>query len=224
MVRTLLLASMITALCACTGAPDTSAEATTATAEAPATDNVVTSLLGAPLTPPSPLPRRDQLEADLAEALAAQDANPDDPEALIWVARRLGYLWRFQEAIAVLDEGIERWQDNAKLYRHRGHRYITGRDFPRAQADFGRAATLIAGQPDEIEPDGAPNPAGKPRSTLAFNVWYHLGLAHYLQGDYDRALEAYEELLKTSAADHDDSIVAATDWMWMSLMPLGRKD
>lgn len=224
MVRTLLLASMITALCACTGAPDTSAEATTATAEAPVTDNVVTSLLGAPLTPPSPLPRRDQLEADLAEALAAQDANPDDPEALIWVARRLGYLWRFQEAIAVLDEGIERWPDNAKLYRHRGHRYITVRDFPHAQADFERAATLIAGQPDEIEPDGAPNPAGKPRSTLAFNVWYHLGLAHYLQGDYEQALSAYDELLKSGASDNDDSVVAVTDWMWMSLMRLGRKE
>lgn len=229
MFRKLLLASTIAALCACssdTPPPATEAADTPAstTAEAPAADNTVESLLGQTLSPPDVLPRQAQLEADLAEARAQQAANPDDPEALIWVARRLGYLWRFNEAIAVLDQGAERWPDNPKIYRHRGHRYITVRDFPRAQADFEKAAALIAGKPDEIEPDGAPNPAGIPRTTLAYNIWYHLGLAHYLQGNYAQALDAYQELLKTSAADNDDSIVAVTDWMWMSLMRLGRKD
>lgn len=226
MFRKLLLASTIAALCACSSdspAPPT-ADAAEAPAAAPAADNTVTSLSGQPLTAPASLPRQAQLEADLAEARANQAANPDDPDALIWVARRLGYLWRFNEAIAVLDEGVARWPDDARIYRHRGHRYITVRDFPRAQADFEKAAQLIAGKPDEIEPDGAPNPAGIPRTTLAYNIWYHLGLAHYLQGNYAQALDAYQELLKTSAADNDDSIVAVTDWMWMSLMRLGRKD
>ena len=36
-------------------------------------------------------------------------------------------------------------------------------------------------------------PAGKPRSTLQFNIWYHLGLAYYLQGNYARAYDAYVE-------------------------------
>ncbi|MDH7451583.1 tetratricopeptide repeat protein [Luteimonas composti] len=226
MFRKLLLASTIAALCACSSdspAPPT-ADAAEAPAAAPAADNTVTSLSGQQLTAPASLPRQAQLEADLAEARANQAANPDDPDALIWVARRLGYLWRFNEAIAVLDEGVARWPDDARIYRHRGHRYITVRDFPRAQADFEKAAQLIAGKPDEIEPDGAPNPAGIPRTTLAYNIWYHLGLAHYLQGNYAQALDAYQELLKTSAADNDDSIVAVTDWMWMSLMRLGRKD
>ena len=221
MFRKLLLASTIAALCACSSdappaidAPDAPPSSTAAT---PAADNTVKSLLGQTLSPPDAVPRQAQLEADLAEARAQQAANPDDPEALIWVARRLGYLWRFNEAIAVLDQGVERWPDNAKIYRHRGHRYITVRDFPRAQADFEKAAALIAGQPDEIEPDGAPNPAGIPRTTLAYNIWYHLGLAHYLQGNYAQALGAYEELLKTSAADNDDSIVAVTDWRYRSV-------
>lgn len=225
MFRTLLLASALAALCACGEAPSPAHTAGAGTeAGAPAADNTVSSLLGQPLVVPETLPNQDKLEADLAEALAQREANPDDPEALIWVARRLGYLWRFNEAIAVLDEGIARWPDNPKLYRHRGHRYITVRDFASAQADFEKATQLIAGQPDEIEPDGQPNPAGIPRTTLAYNIWYHLGLAHFLQGHYEDALAAYEELLKTSAAGNDDSIVAATDWMWMSLMRLGRKD
>ena len=225
MFRKLFLASTIAALCACSDAPVPSrAGVAEAAASAPAADNTVTSLSGKPLAAPATLPRQAQLEADLAEARANQAANPDDPDALIWVARRLGYLWRFNEAIDVLDEGVARWPDDARIYRHRGHRYITVRDFPRAQADFEKAAQLIAGKPDEIAPDGAPNPAGIPRTTLAYNIWYHLGLAHYLQGNYAQALDAYQELLKTSAADNDDSIVAVTDWMWMSLMRLGRKD
>ncbi|MHC9085263.1 tetratricopeptide repeat protein [Luteimonas sp. RIT-PG2_3] len=231
MVRKLLFIPIFAALSACGGtAPpaadaDSTAARTAAQPAATSPDAIapVMSLSGKPLLPPSPLPSQEKLEADLAKARADFEANPDDPEALIWVARRLGYLWRFQEAVTVLDQGIERWPDNAKLYRHRGHRHITLREFPKAQADFEKAAELIAGKPDEIEPDGAPNPSGIARTTLAYNIWYHLGLAHYLQGNYDAALAAYQELLKTSAANNDDSIVAVTDWMWMSQMRLGRK-
>ena len=73
-----------------------------------------------------------------------------------------------------------------RLYRHRGHRYITIRKFDLAIADLRKASQLIAGKPDEIEPDGAPNKAGIPRSTLQSNIWYHLGLAQYLAGDFER--------------------------------------
>ena len=225
MLRTTLLASMIAMLCACGQSTD-SAPASDQTAEAAAATTIapVISLSGEELRPPSEIPNAAELEANLVKARADFEANPDDPEALIWVARRLGYLWQFHEAIAVLDEGVSRWPDNAKLYRHRGHRYITVRDFPRAQADFEKAAELIAGQPDEIEPDGQPNRLNQPRTTLAYNIWYHLGLSHYLQGNYEKALEAYAELLKTEAANNNDSVVAVNDWMWMSLMRLGRKD
>lgn len=184
----------------------------------------VTALTGAPLSAPEPLPNAGKLEADLAAAREAWRQRPDDPEALIWVGRRLGYLWRYRESIDAFTQGIARWPDDARFYRHRGHRYITMRDFPHAQADLENAARLIAGRVDEIEPDGMPNRANQPRTTLAYNTWYHLGLAHYLQGDYEGALAAYRELLKTSAADNNDSIVAVSDWMWMSLMRLGRKD
>jgi tetratricopeptide (TPR) repeat protein len=182
----------------------------------------VRSLSGAALPPPDPVPQQARLEADLAEAIAARTARPDDPDALIWVGRRLGYLWRYREAIDVFGEGIERWPDDARFYRHRGHRYITVRDFPRAQADLERAAELVAGRPDGIEPDGAPNPAGIPRTTLAYNIWYHLGLARFLQADYEGALAAYVETMRVS--DNDDALVAVTDWMWMTLMRLGRHD
>ena len=180
-----------------------------------------TSLSGRPLVAPSVLPNQRTLEGDLRTAEMDAVAKPDDAEALIWLGRRQAYLWRFQDAIATFGRGIARWPDNPKFYRHRGHRFITTRQFARAQEDFERAVSLVRGTPDEIEPDGAPNAAGVPRSTLQFNVWYHLGLARYLQGNYQSAYEAYVECMKVST--NDDSIVATSDWMWMTLMRLGRK-
>ena len=178
-----------------------------------------TSLAGKALYPPTPIPNREKLEKDLQEAQSV--ANPTTAEALVWIGRRQAYLWRYQDAIATFTKGIERYPDNPRFYRHRGHRYLTTRQFAKAQADFEKAAALIKGQPDEIEPDGAPNPAGKPRSTLQFNIWYHLGLAYYLQGNYPKAYDAYVECMKVS--NNDDSIAATSDWMWMTLMRMGRK-
>jgi tetratricopeptide (TPR) repeat protein len=179
-----------------------------------------TSLDGRALVPIE-LPNRAKLEGDLAQAQNDLAANPKDVNAIIWVGRRLGYLWRYQDAIAAFSKAIALEPDNPRPYRHRGHRYITVRQFDRAIADFEKAAALIKGTPDEIEPDGAPNPTGKPRSTLQFNIWYHLGLAHYLKGDYDKALNAYTECMKVSA--NDDAVTATADWMWMTLMRLNRK-
>jgi tetratricopeptide (TPR) repeat protein len=176
------------------------------------------SLAGTPLYVPATIPNKQKLDADLAQAEKTLAANPKDAEAIIWVGRRLGYLWRYNDAIAMFTKGIELYP---KMYRHRGHRYITIRQFAKAQADFEKAAQLIKGKPDEIEPDGAPNPAGKPRSTLQFNIWYHLGLAYYLQGNYAKAYDAYVECMKVS--NNDDSVTATSDWMWMTLMRLNRK-
>jgi tetratricopeptide (TPR) repeat protein len=190
-------------------------------ASAQTTKPEATSLSGQPLVPPASITNRQKLDADLAQAEKTLAANPKDPEAMIWVGRRLGYLWRYNDAIAMFSKGIAMYPDNPKFYRHRGHRYISIREFAKAQADFEKAAALTKGKPDEIEPDGAPNPAGKPRSTLQFNIWYHLGLAYYLQGNFAKAYDAYVECMKVS--NNDDSVVATSDWMWMTLMRLNRK-
>ena len=179
------------------------------------------SLLGEPLLRPSPSPEvRERLERDLAQARAAYDRSPDDAEAIIWLGRRLGYLGRFREAIEVFGEGIRKHPRDARMYRHRGHRWITTRQLDSAIADFSRAAALVRGQPDEIEPDGAPNRYGIPTSTLQSNIWYHLGLAHYLRGDFESALPAYREAMRVST--NDDMRVATADWLYMTLRRLGR--
>ena len=179
-----------------------------------------TSLSGKPLHRIS-LPDQQKLEANLAQAEKDLAANPKSADAIIWVGRRLGYLWRYREAIETFSRGVAMHPDDPRMYRHRGHRYITVRDFDGAIKDFEKAVSLIKGKPDEIEPDGQPNAAGKPRSTLHFNIWYHRGLAYYLKGDYTRALDAYLECMKVS--NNDDAVTATSDWTWMTLMRLNRK-
>lgn len=179
-----------------------------------------TSLFGTPLVPME-LSNREKLQADLAEAETNLAAKPEDADAIIWAGRRQAYLWRYQDSIATYTKGIALHPSNPRLYRHRGHRYITVRQFERAIADFEKAVSLIKGTQDEIEPDGAPNAANKPRSTLHFNIWYHLGLAYYVTGDYSKAHDAYVECMQVS--NNDDSITATSDWMWMTLMRLNRK-
>jgi tetratricopeptide (TPR) repeat protein len=180
-----------------------------------------TSLAGKPLFPIE-LANRPKLEADLDQAEKDLAAKPNDVNALIWVGRRQAYLWRYQDSIATFSKAIALEPNNPRPYRHRGHRYITTRQFDRAIADFEKAASFIKGTPDEIEPDGAPNPTGKPRSSLHFNIWYHLGLAYYLKGDYQKAANAYAECMKVST--NDDAVTATSDWLWMTLMRLNRKD
>jgi tetratricopeptide (TPR) repeat protein len=182
-----------------------------------------TSLLGKPLAraPLSETPRQ-QLEANLAAAQAVYDKNPDDADAIIWLGRRTAYLGRYREAIAIFTKGLEKHPADPRMYRHRGHRYITLRELDRAVADFSKAATLIKGRADEIEPDGQPNARNIPTSTLNTNVYYHLGLAYYLKGEFDPALPAYRECLRFSK--NPDMLVATTHWLYMTLRRLNRPE
>jgi tetratricopeptide (TPR) repeat protein len=181
------------------------------------------SLLGQPLYPPElSLEQRQRLEQQLTGARSAYEKNPDDADALIWFGRRTAYLGRYREAIGIFTEGIHKHPRDARMYRHRGHRWITIRRFDRAVADLERAARLTRGRPDQVEPDGLPNARNVPLTTLQGNVWYHLGLAYYLQGDYARAARAFRSSL--ALARNDDSVVSASDWLYMALRRQGRAD
>ncbi len=179
------------------------------------------SLLGDTLRAPALAAEvRRRYEAQLDSARRAAAADPDDADALIWVGRRTAYLGHYREAIAVFSRGIERWPRDARFYRHRGHRWITVREFSRARRDLERAAELMRARPDEVEPDGLPNARGIPTSTLRTNILYHLGLAHWLLGDPVRARAAWQECLR--AAGNPDMDVATRYWLYLADRRLGR--
>lgn len=161
-----------------------------------------------------------EFEAKLNEARELFEKEPKSVDRVIWLGRRTAYLGRYKDAIRIFTEGIKNFPADARLYRHRGHRYITLRCFDAAVADLEKASKLIAGKPDEIEPDGLPNARNIPTSTLQSNIWYHLGLAHYLKGDFPRALKAYRAAEKVS--NNADMLVATTHWLYMTLRRLGR--
>jgi tetratricopeptide (TPR) repeat protein len=156
------------------------------------------------------------------EALKEWAADPEDPDKIIWLGRRTAYLGDYREAAGIFSMGIEKHPENAKLYRHRGHRFITLRRFDLAIEDFTKAASLMITKPDETEPNGQPDPKKPPSSTLYFNVWYHLGLAYYLKNDLNNALRAYEDCLTVSK--QDDKYVATAHWTYMTLRRLGRTE
>lgn len=158
--------------------------------------------------------------ARLEEARQLVYANPGDPDALIWWGRRTAYLGRYRDALAIFSAGIAAHPTDARMYRHRGHRWLSVREFDRAIADFDRAATLVRGKPDEVEPDGLPNARGIPTSTLQSNIWYHLALSHYVKGDLEKALPAWREGMKVST--NPDMMVATSYWLYMTLRRLGR--
>jgi tetratricopeptide (TPR) repeat protein len=87
-------------------------------------------------------------------------------------------------------------------------------------ADLDRAAELVANRPDEVEPDGQPNARNIPTSTLKTNIYYHLGLAHYLKGDFAKAADAYRLCMEHST--NADMQVATAHWQYMTLRRLGR--
>jgi len=152
-----------------------------------------TSLLGTPLYPPALSQEVSHArEQDLYEAQLAYDHDLHDETAIIWLGRRQAYLGEYRAAIDTFSNGLAILPESVRLLRHRGHRYITLREFDKAIADLSRALELIdAGAiPDEIEPDGQPNARNIPTSTLHTNIFYHLGLAHYLRGEWEAAASA----------------------------------
>ena len=175
------------------------------------------SLLGEELRSGAP---GERVVANLAAARAEYAKDPNDADKIIWLGRRIAYTGDYRGAIEVFSEGIDKHPDDARMYRHRGHRYISIRELDRAIADLEHAAALIEGTDDEVEPDGAPNPAGIPVSTLHSNIWYHLGLAYYLKGDLDNALRIYE--IADPQIPNDDMRVAFTHWHYMTLRLLDR--
>jgi len=192
------------------------------TARAAAQQPEATSLLGKPLVPPPPpAAAKADLEAKLAQARQAWERTPNDPDSIIWLGRRTAYLGRYRDAIAIFGDGIAKHPKDARLYRHRGHRYITVRRFDDAIRDLRRAYRLSKGKPDQIEPDGMPNARGIPTSTLQSNIRYHLALAHYLEGDFGKARPYWQE--DVAAAVNPDMVVASSHWLYMTLRRLGKK-
>ncbi len=138
-------------------------------------------------------------KGEIATAEAKLAADPKNIDLLIALGRAQANVWRYNDAIETYARGLKLAPNDWRLYRHRGHRYISTRQFDKAVSDMAQAAKLN----------------GKD-----FDVLYHLALAHYLKGEFGKAAEAYEHCRQVAEADttdkRDDSVIAVSDWLYMT--------
>ena len=136
----------------------------------------------------------------VAEAEKKLAADPENLELIIALGRAQAAIWRYRDAIATYTRGIEKHPQEAMLYRHRGHRYISIRQFDKAATDLERAASL---------------------NEKSLDIWYHLGLAYYLKGEFAKAAAAYEKC--PALAESDDLLIASSDWLYMTYRRLKKE-
>ena len=130
-----------------------------------------TSILNKPLIRRQVDPSKDSLQiGNYYAALENYQKDSLNADNIIWLGRRIAYLGDYKKAIEIFSEGITKHPDDARIYRHRGHRYISTRQFDLAISDYLKAVELIDGQENEIEPDGIPNKYNTPTSTLHGNI------------------------------------------------------
>lgn len=157
----------------------------------------------------------DERLSPALEEISALEASPSRTE-LDYV--RLGELnasiGRFQDAIAAFGRGLDAYPDSYKLRRHRGHRLINVRALDRAIIDLSEAVALM---PETPEPEI--RLTGDAYGSYQHWIWYHIGLYHYLSGDYDSAADAYRNALET--APSEGLKIGSADWLWNAAMRAG---
>ena len=136
----------------------------------------------------------------VARARAASNARPTDVQLLIQRGIAESAARRFLEAIQTFSRALEIAPRNAVLYRWRGHRYLSVRQFDLAARDF------------EV---------GMGLDSAVYGIWYHLGVLRFVRGDFAGAADAFARA--QPLAPDAGELAGSVDWRWMSLMRAGRR-
>lgn len=143
-------------------------------------------------------------KAENDRALAAYDRalalDGSKPEFHVGRCRTLARLQRHTDAIASCTAALNLNPDFAPALLERGHFLINARQADRAIPDLTRARALNAD---------------------AYGVAYHLALAHYLMGDFQKAADEYPNCVAN--AKTDDNRMACSAWEYVALLRAGRK-
>lgn len=152
----------------------------------------------------------------LIHAIRAKETLTE--EDYLSLGRSLVSVGQFRKAVETYSEGLTKFPDSYKLLRYRGHRYINLRQLDKAIIDLNMAEELIRPEEPVYELDAA----GKPGASYQHQIWYHIGLYHFMERDYDKAAESFEKSLATAYAGTDKA--GASDWLYNSYMRAGNKE
>ena len=143
--------------------------------------------------------RADRDTGAVARAKQALAADPQNVERVIQLGIAQSAVRQFREAIQTFSQGIAIAPSNPVLYRWRGHRYLSVREFDRAMIDLTRGYGL---------------------DSTNYGILYHLGVLRFVRGDFNAAADAFARA-QLRAPDAGE-LAGATDWRWMSLQRAGR--
>ena len=136
----------------------------------------------------------------IARAQAALTADSKNVERYIQLGVAQSGARQFREAIQTFTRGMAIAPNDAMLYRWRGHRYLSVREFDKAQGDLTKGLGL---------------------DSTNYGILYHLGIVRFVRGDFAGAAQMFTRA-QPRAPDAGE-LAGSTDWLWMSLMRAGRK-
>jgi len=135
----------------------------------------------------------------IARAQAALAAEPRSIPRIIALGVAQSGARQFREAIETFTRGLVIAPDDPMLYRWRGHRYLSLREFARARADLLRGYQL---------------------DSTNYGILFHLGVLEFVEGDFDGAARMFTRA--QPRAPDGGELAGSTDWLWMSLSRAGR--
>ena len=106
---------------------------------------------------------------------------------------------QMQEAVQTFTRALAVAPNDPMLYRWRGHRNLSVRNFDAAMADLTHGYGL---------------------DSLNYGILYHLGVLRFVRGDFNAAADAFRRA-QPRAPDAGE-LAGSTDWLWMSLQRAGR--
>jgi Flp pilus assembly protein TadD len=151
-------------------------------------------------TSPAGITYRSQADTGpIARAQRAVDADPRNVQKLITLGIAQSGARQMQEAVRTFTRALAIEPENPILYRWRGHRNLSVRNFDQAMADFTR---------------------GYGMDSTVYGILYHLGVLRFVRGDFNAAADAFRRA--QPLAPDAGELAGSTDWRWMSLMRAGR--
>ena len=135
----------------------------------------------------------------VARAESTLAAEPRNVERIIALGLAQSAVRQYREAIQTFSRGLAIAPSNPLLYRWRGHRHLSVREYDAAERDLA---------------------AGSRLDTASYDIWYHLGVLRFVRGDFGGAADAFARCQQR--APNANELVGATDWLWMSLARAGR--
>ena len=135
----------------------------------------------------------------VARAAAALAADPSNIALFIQLGVAQSGVRQFREAIETFTRALSLAPNDPMLFRWRGHRYLSVREFDRAMADLTKGFGL---------------------DSANYGILYHLGIVRFARGDFAGAAAAFQRA--QPRAPEAGELAGSTDWLWMSLSRAGK--